>query len=554
MIFLLLNIFGSVSFSQNNIASKEEISKLTDKATKLRWAGNYEESLILSRENLAAAIAIKDSNLIATCYNTIAANLDELGELDKALNFYEKGFFYANNTNNTYLKIWLNTNLGKIYCTDKQEYQKGIDHYKKGLELSFKIADTAAVILLKSNITEAYFNLGKFKEGLPYLNFINKHLDKCAQNWTLVQINILNAIYFAHQNDAEKASLFFEKALKLSRNFNSKIDLSTLYKEYSKFLFKKKDYKKAYENLREYNKVISELNKEVRERKLNTLGINLELDEYKREIDNIETKHHLLLEEQEKNKLIFIIVISVFVLSTIAFYFYFKSTKLKQKNKLIDIQSKLQEKNINASINGQEIERKKIASFLHDNISALLSSAGFHLSVFSAKNPDNSEEINKVKAILHEIHSKIRDLSHKLSPSLLIRFGLFYAVEDLCEKYSNSDINFTYRSTLNPKNRYDDDYEMKIYFVINELMNNIIKHSGAKNAKLTLIETNKNLFITVKDDGTGFDSRQYNNIEGFGLNQIRSRVNYMNGEMIIKSTKDEGTLVHIIVPVIYKEN
>lgn len=555
-IILLLNLFGYVIFSQNKTKSKEEILKLTEKATQSRWNNEYEQSLLLSRQNLADAIAIKDPELIATCYNTLAANFGELGELEKALEFYEKGYSYAKNTDNSQLKIWLSINLGEIYCSYKKDYKKGINHLKKGIEFSSKTADTSDIIILKSYIANAYFKIGQFQEGLPYLNFVNKYNNRSRydKNWVLLETNRLNAMYSSYKNDSEKAISFFEKAIAYGKKYNKKQDLLPVYEEYSKFLFKEKDFKGAYENLAAHSKIITEVNLETRKRKVSTLGINLELDEYKRQIGDIETKNSLLLEKQENNKLIFIIIISVFVLSTIAFYFYFKTTKLKQKNRLKDIESKIQENILNASINGQEIERKKIASFLHDNISALLSSAGFHLSVYSAKNPNNSEEINKTKVILNEIHSKIRDLSHRLSPSLLTRFGLFYAVEDLCEKYSNSDINFTYHSISKPKNRYDDDYEMKMYFIINELLNNTIKHSNAKNVKLTLIETNSNLFITIKDDGKGFDSRQYHNIEGFGLNQIRSRVNYMNGEMFIKSTKDEGTLVHIIVPVVYKEN
>jgi signal transduction histidine kinase len=77
------------------------------------------------------------------------------------------------------------------------------------------------------------------------------------------------------------------------------------------------------------------------------------------------------------------------------------------------------------------MERKKIAVFLHDNISALLSSAGLHLNVHTMKNKTQSEEITKTIAILGEAHDKVRDLSHELLPSLLVRFGLFYALKDL---------------------------------------------------------------------------------------------------------------------------
>jgi two-component system NarL family sensor kinase len=234
------------------------------------------------------------------------------------------------------------------------------------------------------------------------------------------------------------------------------------------------------------------------------------------------------------------------------FYFLFQNSKLKQKNKLKDIKSKIQENIINASISGQELERKKIASFLHDNISALLSTAGLHLSVFSSKNQLQSEEILKTKLILREAHDKVRDLSHELLPSLLTRFGLFYALNDLCEKNSNSSISFEYSSTIEKTIRYDEDFEMKIYFIIMELSNNIIKHSNATNAFISVEEKTKSLFIHVRDNGKGFESDEYNIIEGFGLNQIKARINNIGGEITIISKIKAGTSIQIKAPILYK--
>ena len=112
------------------------------------------------------------------------------------------------------------------------------------------------------------------------------------------------------------------------------------------------NYKKAYENLALYNAITAELNNEEKLKKFNVAGINLEIDEYKREIDKIETKYKtkqsLLLEKQSKNKKISIIIISLLLLVIILFYFLFQNTKLKQKNKLKDIQSKIQQNIINA--------------------------------------------------------------------------------------------------------------------------------------------------------------------------------------------------------------
>lgn len=244
-------------------------------------------------------------------------------------------------------------------------------------------------------------------------------------------------------------------------------------------------------------------------------------------------------------------MISLFVISIILFYFFYQNTKLKQKNRLKDIQGKIQQNIINASIDGQESERKKIALFLHDNISALLSSAGMHLNVFSTQNEPVSEEILKTKFILEEAHDKVRDLSHELLPTLLVRFGLFYALEDLCEKNSNSTMLFEYYCTIPSKTRYHEKFEMRIYFIISELLNNIIKHSEASIANISLTEDNSNLIINVSDNGKGYKTNKFHIIEGFGLNQIRARIKNLKGEITVKSKIDMGTSIRIEVPIMH---
>ncbi|MEN9907030.1 MAG: hypothetical protein RLZZ540_171 [Bacteroidota bacterium] len=552
LLFVLLISYSNFSFSHTKKTAKEETAALLKESTRLMRAEKFEKSLILSRKTLSKAIAIKDDNLIAASYNTIAANFDQLAEYEKALFYYKKGIIYANRTNNHHLKNWINNNLGNIYCFDKKEYAKGIYYYKKSLKYSTKIADSSEIILTKLNITWAYFDIGKFNLGLPYLEYINKYHKRHGDKSTIVALNMLNGMYYSHVNNPKKANFYFEQAIQLGQQGNEKSDLSFTYQEYANFLFKIKNFEKAYLNLKAYNEIANELNTEEKLKKINVAGINLEIDEYKREIDNIKTNHQLLLEKQSKNKLISISIISILLLIIVFSYLYFQNSQLKQTNKLKDIESKIQEKIITASIDGQEIERKKIAAFLHDNISALLSAAALHLTIFSSKNKNNSEEITKTKAILIQTHYKIRDLSHQLTPSLLTRFGLFYALKDLCEMNSNSTIHFNYHSNVSDDTRYNEDYETRMYYIISELLNNIMKHSEASKAKLSLKEIKSKLHIQVKDNGKGFEIKQYQTIEGFGLNQIKARINTMDGKIKIISKPGEGTTIEIIAPIGYK--
>jgi two-component system NarL family sensor kinase len=253
--------------------------------------------------------------------------------------------------------------------------------------------------------------------------------------------------------------------------------------------------------------------------------------------------------EQLRNKKIISLSIVLIIILFFLFYFFYQNNKLKQKIKRKDIKQKILLNVINTGIDHQEMERKKIASFLHDNVNSLLSSAGLHLNVFTTQNNITSEEIQKTKAILSEAHDLLRDMSHDLVPTLLVRFGLIYALEDLCERNSNSSIHFKFSSTIPTEKRHVEKFEMKIYFIISELFNNIIKHSEAKKTRISITEKNNQLVIVIQDNGKGFTTKKVKDAEGFGLNRIRAQIKKFKGSFDITSKPNEGTTIKIKIPL-----
>lgn len=267
------------------------------------------------------------------------------------------------------------------------------------------------------------------------------------------------------------------------------------------------------------------------------------------QVDNKTTIKPISKSEQLRNKKIVSLSIILTVIIFLLLYFLYQNNKLKQKIKRKDTKQKILLDIINSGIDSQEAEHKKIASFLHDNINSLLSSAGLHLNTFTAQNNIKSDEIQKAKAILSEAHELLRDMSHDLVPSLLVRFGLIYSLEDLCEKNSNSAIEFEFSSFIPTSRRYAEKFEMKIYFIVSELFSNITKHSNAKKAKLSLTEKDNQLVLRIYDDGIGFKTQKLKDVEGFGLNRIRARIKKYKGSLSIVSKENQGTKIKIQIPL-----
>jgi signal transduction histidine kinase/CheY-like chemotaxis protein len=331
LLLYLLSPFSNNSSAQSKTPSKEEIKKTAKLAVKYLHSENFEKSLATARQSLNDATNIKDDYLIAVSYNVIAANLDELAEFDRAIFYYKKGLTYANKTNNDVIKNYINNNLGNVYCFEKKQYEKGISYYKKSLEYSQKAADSSQIVFTKLNIAWAYFDIGQFNQGYPYLEFINKYHSKFGDKSTIVVLNMLNGMYYANIGENTKAETYFLNAIKYGNVEVDKSDLSYSHHEYSKFLLKKGDYKKAYQNLELYNTIQQKIYNENKLKKANVVGINLELDEYKRELDRIEIEKKLQSQSLRKSRIIVILFIIAFLVLLLLIFSLYKNNNFKKK-------------------------------------------------------------------------------------------------------------------------------------------------------------------------------------------------------------------------------
>ncbi|RXR19061.1 tetratricopeptide repeat protein [Flavobacterium amnicola] len=367
-------------------------------------------------------------------------------------------------------------------------------------------------------------------------------LTKDKKQISIIQMN-LGVFHLQFDKNYAKAIEIFKEIIANEANNESSSMASTSYLNISY----------AYEMLGDYKTAMKYNNKYL---EIQDVVINGRLEQASQEIetkyqiskieDEYKHKNQELADKQRRNQRLLLLLGALFLLGIGLFYIFFQNLKLKQKNKLKDLDSDLQYKIISATLDGQDQERTKISEVLHDNVSATLSSVGLHLSAFeSSLTPEQRSDLKKTRALLKQAHDKVRDLSHELVPPLLVKFGLQFALKDLCENNSNSLVKFNYHSELPKSKKFNHDFETKIFYFVSELFNNATKHSKATEVNLNLKEINGMLQIIVSDNGKGFNMKE--KPFGFGLTQIRARVKNMNGNLKLFSKPDEGTIITITV-------
>ena len=207
----------------------------------------------------------------------------------------------------------------------------------------------------------------------------------------------------------------------------------------------------------------------------------------------------------------------------------------------------------------EERERKRIAANLHDYIAQNLSICKMKLGELqkSASSADVAENLGKIKTIIEQANHYARSLMFEISPPVLYELGLKSALEWLIERVEDqSGISVLLEDDDNSK-PLSDEVLILLFRAVRELLINVVKHGQTPQAAISVCKESKNIRIDIKDDGVGFDSAKIGTYGegagGFGLFNIRERLDYVGGRLLIKSQPGEGTAVTLLAPLMIDE-
>ena len=164
--------------------------------------------------------------------------------------------------------------------------------------------------------------------------------------------------------------------------------------------------------------------------------------------------------------------------------------------------------------------------------------------------PENAQAFERSMDMLDSSIKEMRRVAHNMMPEALVKFGLDTALKDFCNDINLSGaLQVSYQSIGLKDLVIDPTAAITIYRIVQELINNTMKHAAAKTAIVQVTHTGKKMAVTVEDDGKGFDSSILNQSRGIGWSNIKNRVEFLKGTLDIQSKKEEGTSVHIEIDI-----
>jgi signal transduction histidine kinase len=485
------------------------------------------------------------NNVLYDAYNLLGIIYGELGEFENAITYHNKALIISDDEiipKEFQSKATTYNNIGFLYL-NSQKYLLAKSYFQKGLEQRDLLSQKPALYaMLLDNLAYAKLKLND-SDKLPELFYQSLKLRDSLELTTGIFINKIHlSEYFASKRNTIKALQYSKEALLLSRTTNNPRDILVAFKQLAVV-----EPDKASDYTKEYIRVNENLQKEERKMGEKFSRIEYETDEIKGENTNLETKN--------RNLLFGFSVITMLGL----FLYIIKAQKTKNRELLFkQEQQKVNEEIYNLMISQQNtietnrvIEKKRVAQELHDGVLGRMFGVRMNLDGLNRFNDEMAvNQRNSYLAELKNIEQDIREISHDLNREKSELINNFVAIVNNLFEDQKKTFKPKLITIIDPAIKWEllsNAIKINLYRIIQESLQNINKYANANTIKVELKKNGDDLFLSINDDGVGFNVNKAK--RGIGIQNIQSRTNECNGTVDIKSNKGEGTTITITVPI-----
>ena len=560
---------------------------------------DWDTSLLCYNQAAAYGIQCSDTITIASAYNNMGLIYWNKVAYDKAVDYYLRSLELFQKIGKTKGVANTYNNISLIYW-EQNELQTALDYQFSSLALRKEIEDDYGIGASYVNLGMLYSEIDSFERSKAYFYDAIKikeahgndnHGLAIAWNDLALALHALGeddsailcyekavALHLDNENEHGAASTYLNLgelyrgkglhgpgrknlllAEELEKNSGGSKLLVTIYRALANSFEATGEFEQSVTYYNLHDELRDSLYTSENYEKLVEVETRYETEKKDREIAELKTtqaekdlrvaENELRIARQDMwltvllSGLLAVIFISLYIMLRI------RAKSQQEKNRVL-IESKAQ--SLAAIFEATEKERQRIARDLHDGIGQQLSGIKLAWSKFSGElkkeDPAKSQKLDKLSSVLDESATELRELSHQMMPRVLAEMGLIPALKDMLEKSLGiSEMEYTFEH-YNLDSRLNERIEITLFRVTQELINNIIKHSGAKKVNVQLFKNKDQVILMIEDDGKGLGDADANrdfSPSGHGFTNIRSRLDVVNGTFNLSPSFSTGTLATI---------
>lgn len=504
----------------------------------------YELSLKHYMKALEMAEAHKDDDGIADACSNVAGYYSTRDDMERAVAYQLRALAILEQKGDSIEMLSAYENMG-IFNRKKGDYEAALQYFNKAERLAHTFGNQSDIAYTLHDIGATLSFMNRTAEAETYL------LKAVAIRESINERNELAYTYnyigenYERKKDLPRAEAYIKKALAIAREIHNDKQLGEAYESLSDFYSRNAMYDSAYVYMRQFVSFRDSLAKLNNESTIAELTTKYETSKKEQKIKEQEW-------ELKTNNYMLAGAGGLLLLGGLLGFSGYRRYRLKQQALLDREILKQKEYTTRAIIEAEENERQRIAGDLHDSVGQLMSAVKINLSSLQSDIPfaDNGQSYMYQNALnlVDDACREIRVVSHNIMPNALLKKSLSDAISEFVRKIDNRVIKINlYTEGLNE--HIDKSIEIVLYRVIQECVNNVIKHASATQLDICLIKEANEISITIEDNGKGFDFEAVNTTGGIGIRNIRTRLAYLKGTVEWSTTKGKGTAVIIHVPV-----
>ncbi len=497
-----------------------------------------------------------DRSRLPGLYANLTSLFETQKQYDKSIEYGNKAFALAQEFKDDYAAVNALLNISGAYSALNQ-FQKEHELLERALILAEKNQDLEQMAAVYNNLGDWYDHQKQYASALENYRESYRYAHQMGNQYHLCTASSRVALAYYNLQLNDKALSYILQAEKLAIDVGSRADLKEIYKTRAQIEHQRGNFKQAYDYLSKSFTVSDSLFKVASSEKIAEMEARYQNEKKLKEILQLQQEKALQqLSIRQQSTFNYVLLGSIATILTIGFLVYRNS---KHKQQLLHQTAQLQTQRIkeleqekklvayNALLKGQELERSRMAKDLHDGLGGMLSGVKLSLGAMKGNiilSEDNTRLFARVLDQLDHSISEMRRVAHNMMPEALVKLGLQQAIQDYCDGLNESSqlqFNLHFHGLTN---RLEAATEIVVYRIVQELLNNIVKHAEATMVLVQIMRHDDNLNITIEDNGKGFD-RGIAHESTDGLNNVRSRVDYLKGQLDIQSMPGKGTSIHI---------
>ncbi|HEX2535748.1 MAG TPA: sensor histidine kinase [Chitinophagaceae bacterium] len=499
---------------------------------------------LLEKMKATPSFSRKDIRMLSLQYYNLAVDYaNSLKDDDKALSYYKKSEEMARQCNDTVMIVTALNGVTRRLA-NKQQFKDALSEAKEALRLAQSSGDVFLLTQAYNGYATALDVSGRLDEAGEAARLAIRYAEESGDFSQYMMSATTYSSILRQKGDYGTLKTFLEKVLQKTGKKDNIEFSAEIYGFLAEANYKLGNYQPAYDQL--YQKLV--FNDSILNVENHRIMADMEFRYQTAQKEKALSQNQLQLAQKDlqlqKNRQYMYYTGAGLVVALLIAALFFARYRHRQRMHQKEIQSLQQQKEIQllqALMQGEEKERSRIAKDLHDGVAGMLAAVKMHLSA----DPEAASTTGYTRAVdlLNEATTEVRKTAHNLMPEVLLKYGLDTALRRYCSNISSASLQVHYYF-IGEEQRYRDSFELSVYRIVQELLNNIFKHSRATEASVQLSIQGTVLSLSIEDNGIGF-SKQPAQTGGMGLDSLKHRIHALNGNIEVNAETGGGVNAYL---------